>query len=105
MLKIIEKHGMLKCIGALMDVIGIILLAVAYFVDATTPDMVLKIIGLVFLIIGTFFLMFKSLKENLTKVGLAGSILIALCCALVASSIFVTTTNINLFLKLLAFNK
>ena len=102
MLKLIENHGMLKCIGALMDVIGIILLAVAYFVDATTPDMVLKIIGLVFLIIGTFFLMFKNLKENLTKVGLAGSILIALCCALVASSIFVTTTNINLFLKLLA---
>ncbi len=102
MLKIIEKHGMLKCIGALMDVIGIILLAVAYFVDATTPDMVLKIIGLVFLIIGTFFLMFKSLKENLTKVGLAGSILIALCCALVAASIFVTTTNINVFLKILA---
>ena len=101
MLKIIEKHGMLKCIGALMDVIGIILLAVAYFVDATTPDMVLKIVGLVFLIIGTFFLMFKSLKENLTKVGLTGAILIALCCALVASSIFVTT-DINIFLKLLA---
>ena len=68
MLNKLEKHGMLKCIGALMDVIGIILLAVSYFVDATTPDMVLKIIGLVFIVIGIYFLAFKNLKERLTKV-------------------------------------
>ena len=43
-MKIIEKHGMLKCIGALMDVIAVILLAVSYFIDATTPDMVLKLL-------------------------------------------------------------
>ena len=40
MKKIIEKHGMLKCIGALMDLIGIILLAVSYFVDATTGEII-----------------------------------------------------------------
>ena len=101
-MKIIEKHGMLKCIGALMDVIAIILFAVSYFVDATTPDMVLKIVGSVFLIIGIYLLIFKNLKEKLTKVGLAGSILIALACSLVAAAIFVTDTNINLILKLIA---
>ena len=101
-MKIIEKHGMLKCIGALMDVIAIILFAVSYFVDATTPDMVLKIVGSVFLVIGIYLLIFKNLKEKLTKVGLAGSILIALACSLVAAAIFVTDTNINLILKLIA---
>lgn len=101
-MKIIEKHGMLKCIGALMDVIAVILLAVSYFVDATTPDMVLKIVGSVFLVIGIYLLIFKNLQEKLTKVGLAGSILIALACSLVAAAIFVTDANINLILKLIA---
>ena len=102
MLNKLEKHGMLKCIGALMDVIGIILLAVSYFVDATTPDMVLKIIGLVFIVIGIYFLAFKNLKERLTKVGFVGATLIALSCALVAAAIFVTATNPVMILKLLA---
>ena len=101
-MKIIEKHGMLKCIGALMDVIAIILFAVSYFVDATTPDMVLKIVGSVFLVIGIYLLIFKNLQEKLTKVGLAGSVLIALACSLVAAAIFVTDANINLILKLIA---
>lgn len=102
MLKIFEKHGMLKCIGALMDVIAVILLAVSYFVDATTPDMVLKIIGSVFLVIGIYLLMFKNLKEKLTKVGLTGATLIALSCALIAAAIFVTETDSLLILKSLA---
>ena len=102
MLNKLEKHGMLKCIGALMGVIAVILLAVSYFVDATTPDMVLKIVGSVFLVIGIYLLIFKNLKEKLTKVGFVGATLIALSCALVAAAIFVTATNPVMILKLLA---
>lgn len=102
MLNKLEKHGMLKCIGALMGVIAVILLAVSYFVDATTPDMVLKIVGSVFLVIGIYLLIFKNLKEKLTKVGFVGATLIALSCALVAAAIFVTETNPVMILKLTA---
>lgn len=103
MKKIIEKHGMLKCIGALMDLIGIILLAVSYFVDATTPDMVLKIIGIDFLIIGVYLLMAKSLREKLTTPAFIGSILVALSIALFAPINYVLETNPNMILKIISF--
>ncbi len=102
MRKIIEKHGMLKCIGALMDLIGIILLAVSYFVDATTPDMVLKIMGIDFLIIGIYLLMAKSLKEKLTTTAFIGSILVALSILLFAPINYVLETNPNMILKIIS---
>ena len=42
MKKIFEKHGVLRCIAAFMDIVALILFIVAAFVDGETADMVLN---------------------------------------------------------------
>ncbi len=67
MKKIFEKHGVLKCIGALMNVIAFILFIVAAFVDGATADTILKVVGLVFFIVGGLMISIKSEEHSLAK--------------------------------------
>lgn len=67
MKKIFEKYGMLNCIGALMDIIAFILFIVSAFITHETADMVLKIVGLLFLIVGSMLMIMKSKEHRLAK--------------------------------------
>ena len=96
MKKIFEKHGMLKCIGTILDIIGILLIIIAMPVANTTAEMVLRLAGILMIIIGTFSVFFKSIKEKVTKLGLAGAILLVLSFILIAISAFVDETNTDL---------
>ena len=44
MKKIFEKHGVLNCVGALMDVLAFILFVVAAFVNGATPSCVTSLL-------------------------------------------------------------
>ena len=65
MKKIFEKHGILRCIGALMDIVAFILFIIAAFVDATTADMILKVIGMILFVVGGMFIAFTSKERHL----------------------------------------
>lgn len=67
MKKIFEKHGVLNCVGALMDVLAFILFVVAAFVNGATPDMILKVIGLVLFVVGGLIMSISSDKHSLAK--------------------------------------
>lgn len=67
MKKIFEKHGVLNCVGALMDIMAIILFVVAAFVNGTNPDMILKVIGLVLFTVGSLIMSISSEKHSLAK--------------------------------------
>ena len=62
MKKIFEKHGVVNCVGALMDVIAFILFIVAAFVDGATADMVLKVVGLVLFVVAGMMMSISSLS-------------------------------------------
>ena len=83
MKKIFEKQGVLRCIGALMDIAAFILFIVAAFVDGTNPDMILKVIGMVLFTVGSMMIALKSEKHTLTK-----SILVLLIAGIIASWLF-----------------
>ncbi len=83
MKKIFEKQGVLKCIGALMDIVAFILFIVAAFVDKTNPDMILKIVGMTFFIVGSLIMALKSEKHSLAK-----SVLVFIAAGVLASWIF-----------------
>ena len=67
MKKIFEKHGILRCIGSLMDIVAFILFIIAAFVDATTADMILKVIGMILFVVGGMFIAFTSKEHHLVK--------------------------------------
>ena len=67
MKKIFEKHGMLRSIGALMDIVAFILFIVSIFVDASNADMILKLIGIVLFVVGSMFIALTSEKSRLAK--------------------------------------
>lgn len=71
MKKIIEKNGMLRCTGALMDILAFILFIVSAFVNETTPDMTLKIVGLTLFVIGSLIISINSKEHQLSKSILA----------------------------------
>lgn len=83
MKKIFEKQGILKCVGAIMDVVAFILFIVAAFVDNTNADMILKIVGMVLFLTGSMILSLKSEKHTLAK-----SILTFVIFGIMASWIF-----------------
>ncbi len=83
MKKIFEKQGVLRCIGALMDIVAFILFIVAAFVDGTNPDMILKVIGMVLFIVGSMMIALKSEKHTLAK-----SILVFVIAGILASWLF-----------------
>lgn len=83
MKKIFEKHGVLRCIGALMEVIALVLLVVAAFVEGTTPDMILKVIGVLLFVIGGMILAIRSDNHQLIK-----SILVLIVAALLLTWLF-----------------
>ena len=91
-----EKRGLLKLIGAVLDIIGIILIIIAIPVTDVTIESVLRLIGVIMIIVGTYGIFFKSFKEKLTKLGLVGSILIALSFILIAVSVFLDESEANL---------
>ena len=67
MKKIFEKHGVVNCVGALMDVIAFILFIVAAFVDGATADMVLKVAGLVLFVVAGMMMSISSKEHSLAK--------------------------------------
>lgn len=83
MKKIFEKQGVLRCIGALMDIVAFILFIVAAFVEGTNPDMILKVIGMVLFIVGSMMIALKSEKHTLAK-----SILVLVIAGIIASWLF-----------------
>ena len=85
MKKIFEKQGVLRCIGALMDIVAFILFIVAAFVEGTNPDMILKVIGMVLFIVGSMMIALKSEKHTLAK-----SILVLVIAGIIASWLFST---------------
>ena len=69
MKKIFEKHGVVNCVGALMDVIAFILFIVAAFVDGATADMVLKVVGLVLFVVAIVRFVFSALAPDTNANG------------------------------------
>ncbi len=67
MKKIFEKHGVLRSIGALMDIVALVLFIVAAFVNATTADMIIKIIGVLLFVVGSMFVALTSDDHRLAK--------------------------------------
>lgn len=67
MKKIFEKHGILRCVGALMDVLAFILLIVAAFVNGETADMILKVVGMSFFTIGGVLISLAGKEHTLAK--------------------------------------
>ena len=97
MKNVFKKHGVLKLIGTILDIIGIILLVVAVPVTNTTVESVLRLIGVILLIVGTFSIFFNTIKEKLTKLGFTGSIIIVISLILIAISVFLDeATNTDL---------
>lgn len=84
MKKIFEKHGVLRCIGALVASLAVVLLVVAAFIkDTATADMILKILGVLFLVIGGMILAIRSEKHQLIK-----SILVLVIAAILLTWLF-----------------
>ena len=83
MKKIFEKQGVLRCIGAFLDIVAFILFIVAAFVEGTNPDMILKITGMVLFTVGSMMIALKSEKHTLTK-----SILVFVIAGIIASWLF-----------------
>ena len=97
MKNVFKKHGVLKLIGTILDIIGIILLVVAVPVTNTTVESVLRLIGVILLIVGTYGIFFNSIKEKLTKLGFTGSMIIVISLILLAISVFLDeATNTDL---------
>lgn len=67
MKKVFEKHGILKCVGAMLSLISFILFIVAAFVEATEADMILKVVGLALFVIGGMIAALKSDEHRLVK--------------------------------------
>ena len=83
MKKIFEKHGVVNCVGALMDVIAFILFIVAAFVDGATADMVLKVVGLVLFVVAGMMMSISSKEHSLAK-----SIFVLVLAGVIASWMF-----------------
>lgn len=83
MKKIVEKHGMLSCIGTLMGIIGIILLVIAAFVDGTNADMILKLVGILLFVVGGLMVALKSDEHRLMK-----SLLVFIIAAIILTWLF-----------------
>ena len=97
MKNVFKKHGVLKLIGTILDIIGIILLVVAVPVTNTTVESVLRLIGVILLIVGTYGIFFNTIKEKLTKLGFTGSMIIVISLILLAISVFLDeATNTDL---------
>ena len=97
MKNVFKKHGVLKLLGTILDLIGIILLVVAVPVTNTTVESVLRLIGVILLITGTYGIFFNSIKEKLTKLGFTGSLFIVISLILLAISVFLDeATNTDL---------
>ena len=96
MKKVFEKYGMLKCIGTIMDIIGIILLVVAIPVSNGSAEAILRLIGVFMLLLGTYGIFYRNFQEKLTKAGLFGTILILLSFILIAVAVFIDETDQSL---------
>ena len=93
MKSVFKKHGVLKLIGTILDIIAVILLVVAVPVTNTTVESALRLAGIIMLIIGTFGIFHNTIKEKLTKLGFVGSILIVLSFILLAVSVFLDESS------------
>ena len=78
MKNVFKKHGVLKLMGAILDIIGILLIVIAIPVANTTAESILRLAGVIMIIVGTYSIFFNNIKEKLTKLGFAGSALIVL---------------------------
>lgn len=67
MKKILEKYGMLRCIGAVLGILSLVLFIVAAFVEGATPDMVLKLVGMVLFLVGGMIIALTSEEHRLLK--------------------------------------
>ena len=64
MKKVFEKHGMLKSIGVVLDIIGIILIICSIPVSNEVAITTLRLTGILSVILGTYGILFKNLKEK-----------------------------------------
>ncbi len=67
MKKILEKYGMLRCIGAGLGVLSLVLFVVSAFVEGATPDTILKLVGMVLFLVGGMILSISSEEHRLLK--------------------------------------
>lgn len=95
MLKVFEKYGYLKSIGALMDLIGIILIVVSIPVTGSVETGI-RLGGLLLVIIGTYLTLFNSIKEKKKVIPLIGSLLILISFILITISFFIDGSNNDL---------
>lgn len=101
MLKVFEKYGYLKSIGALMGLIGIILIIVAIPISGAAETGI-RLAGILLVILGIGLSLFNYVKEKNNKITLVGFLLIFLSFILIAISFFITSadlSNISLALK------
>lgn len=96
MKKVFEKHGMLKSIGMVLDIIGILLIICSIPVANEVAITTLRLTGILSVILGTYGILFKNLKEKYSKLGVIGTILLAIACILIAISAFIDETNQDL---------
>lgn len=67
MKKMLEKHGKIRCVGALLAIISFILFIVGAFVKKDDAVMVLNVIGFLSLLIGGFMYNIESKDHRLVK--------------------------------------
>ena len=77
MLKVFEKYGYLKSIGALMGLIGIILIIVAIPISGAAETGI-RLAGILLVILGIGLSLFNYVKEKNNKITLVGFLLIFL---------------------------
>lgn len=96
MKNVFEKHGILKTIGVVFDIIGILLLLCTFSISSETVTTALGLTGIILVILGTYSIMLKNIKEKHTNLGFTGSVLIVLSLILVAISVYITNGNSDL---------
>lgn len=96
MKNVFEKHGVLKTIGTILDIIGIILIIIAIPIVNESAEAILRLVGVLAIIIGTYGILYNTLKEKLSKLGLIGSALIALSFVFIALAVFIDESNAEL---------
>ena len=60
-----KKHGVVKCVGEGLGILGLLLAIISIFIKSANATLVMEIIGCVLLVVGLFLLAFQA-KENKT---------------------------------------
>lgn len=67
MKKMLEKHGKLRCVGAGLDIIAIVLFIIAAFLKSEDVQLTMNIIGFVSFLIGGFMIAIQAEEHKIAK--------------------------------------